>query len=284
MLPTNYLHHELMTIQGPISGTFRIREPYFGESQTGRPFIRLRLEDSTGHCYAYSWQTDVMHCSGMHDMSRVYIEGHIRHQSAEPIIELATMLPAKISYQDLIRLIPQSLAPQPELLTELEAALRIFTIPVLKDFIWRVLVDDSIALPFISCPGSLNHHHNWPGGLLKHSLEAFSTIEHQRGFKRTSYELGLAAALFHDIGKTLTLTPHMTLTSLGACVEHEKLTCEVIGPALKHLQRNWFEGAKELRYLLGWKVKTAIPHYNMADLVACSDRISAGLNMETRRG
>ncbi len=107
-------------------------------------------------------------------------------------------------------------------------------------------------------------------------------IESQQGFTQESYELGLVAALFHDIGKILTLTPQMTWTSLGTCVEHDKLTCEVLGPALQQFQEQWLEGAKELRYLLGWKAKSAIPHYNMADLVACSDRISAGLDIAKR--
>ncbi len=282
-MTTNHLQTQLSNVQGPISGTFRIREPYIAEAKTGRAFVRMRLEDYSGYLYAYSWQSNILQDQNISDMSRVYIEGHLRHHNGEPYTELKNVLPAKIGYHDLVRLIPQSLAPQPTLLFDLQAALRIITIPALKDFIWRVLVSDGITLSFISCPGSLKHHHNWPGGLLQHSLEAFATIESQRGFNRESYELGLIAALFHDLGKTLTLTPQMTLTSLGSSVEHEKLTFEILGHALQHLQRNWPEGARELRYLLGWKTKSAIPHYNMADLVACSDRISAGLNMAKRR-
>jgi 3'-5' exoribonuclease len=100
---------------------------------------------------------------------------------------------------------------------------------------------------------------------------------------REDYELGLVAALVHDIGKILTLTPQMTLTSLGSCVEHEKLTGEVLGSGLRHFNGDWPEGAKKLRYLLGWKLQRALPHYNMAELVACGDRVSAGLDMERKK-
>lgn len=281
-MTTNYLQNQLDLSQGPVSGTFRIREPYFGESDTGRPFVRLRLEDFTGHLYAYSWYDQVMKSQGLFDLSRAYIEGRLRSQQGQSFVELKTLVPARLAYHDTIRLIPQAVCPQPGLLFELQAALRLITIPALRQFVVQVLGNDGIAYPFVSCPGSLHHHHNYPGGLLKHSLESFAMIESQQGFTQESYELGLVAALFHDIGKILTLTPQMTWTSLGTCVEHDKLTFEVLGPALQQFQEQWPEGAKELRYLLGWKAKSAIPHYNMADLVACSDRISAGLDIAKR--
>ncbi|SHJ88393.1 hypothetical protein SAMN02745165_03443 [Malonomonas rubra DSM 5091] len=279
----NHLQFQLSATQGPISGTFRIISPYFGEANSGHPFVRLRLEDFSGHTYAYSWRDDVRHSSGLHEYSRAYIEGNIKHHKSGSVVEIETLVPANLEYQDIVRLIPQGLCPLPELLVELQAALRLITIPALKGFVRQVLMDDGIAFPFVACPASLKHHHNYPGGLLKHSLESFAFIEPQRSFTRDSYELGLVAALLHDIGKILTLTPQMTPTSLGTCVEHDKLTLEVLGPAIQELYQAWPAGAKELRYLLGWKAQRTIPHYNMADLVACSDRLSAGLDMEKRR-
>ncbi len=268
--------------QGPISGAFRVREPYMGETDAGRPFVRLRLEDCSGHLYAFSWHEPVRMSSGLFDLSRVYIEGEIRIQKEQPFVELTTLIPARVQYPDLIRLIPHSQCPQPEFLVGLQSALQAITLPALREFIAQVLNNDGITFPFVSCPASLNHHHNFPGGLLKHSLESFTMVESQSGLPRKSYELGLVAALFHDIGKILTLTPQMTRTTLGYGTEHNKLTIEILGPALQQLSYRWPEGAKELRYLLGWKAKSAIPHYNMADLVACSDRVSAGLDMAKR--
>jgi 3'-5' exoribonuclease len=269
--------------KGPISGTFRVREPYFGETEAGRPFLRLRLEDCSNHLYAFSWQEQIRRSPGIYDQSQVYIEGEIRIKRGHPFLELIALSPAKTQYPEIVRLIPQSISPRPELLLELQSALRAISIPALKQFVYDVLANDSIAFPFISCPASLHHHHNWPGGLLEHSLSAFTMIEQQRGFTRESYEIGLVAALFHDVGKILTLTPRMTRTSLGDGNEHDKYTFEILSPALQQLASSWHEGAKELRYVLGWKTKSAIPHYNMADLVACSDRISAGLDMDKRR-
>jgi len=161
--------------------------------------------------------------------------------------------------------------------------MQLITMPSIRNFVGKILTDDSIAFPFVSCPGSLNNHHNYPGGLLKHTLEGVSIVESQRTFSREDYELGLVAALFHDIGKILTLTPQMTLTSLGSTIEHDKLTLEILGSALHQFHQEWPTGAKKLRYMLGWKAQRSVPHYNMADLVACSDRISSGMDNDRKK-
>ena len=282
-MTTNSLQTLLVGFQGAISGTFRVGGPYYDIYKNGQDYVRLRLEDFSGHIYAFSWQQDVMRSPGMHDLSRVYVEGQIRQRGDQKVVELDTLIPARISYSDIVRLIPQQICPLPNLLPELASVLRLISHPALCQFIWQVLVDDTIAFPFVACPGSLNHHHNYPGGLLQHSLENVSVVESQSRFSQEDCQLGLVAALFHDIGKILTLTPQMTLTSLGETVEHGKLTMELLGPASHQLHKDWPEGAKKLRYLLGWKTNRSIPHYNVADLVACGDRISAGLDLDKRR-
>lgn len=161
-MTNNYLQSQLSTVKGPVSGTFRVISPYFGESDSGHPFVRLRLEDFSGHAYAYSWRDDVRCSSGMYEYSRAYIEGQVKHHKAQPVVEVQTLVPASMEYQDIVRLIPQPLCPHPELLLELQAALRLITIPALKDFVRRVLADDAIAFPFVACPASINHHHNYP--------------------------------------------------------------------------------------------------------------------------
>ncbi len=279
----NALQTQVIGMQGPLSGTFRVMAPYLGESRSGRPFVRLRLEDASGYLYAFSWRDEVMHSLGLHDLSRAYVEGILRPHDNQVVVDLQALIPAQVHYADIVRLIPHHICPLPALLPDLAGTLRLVTITSLRHFVKMVLADDAIAFPYVSCPGSLNHHHNFPGGLLKHSLESVSLIESQRSFSREDYELGLVAALFHDIGKTLTLTPQMTLTSLGASQEHDKLTWEVLGSALRQFEQDWPAGAKKLRYMLGWKAQRSIPHYNMADLVACADRISSGQDMDLRR-
>jgi len=279
----NNLAAQLVTQQGPIMGIFRLRDPEYGFTRDGRPYMRIRLEDMSGHVHAYGWQERLSRSEVLNDLTRIYIEGRIRQYRERPVVDLTTLFrPPRISPGDVVRLIPHSVCPLSWLLPYLDFAVSRITLAPLKQFVESVLGDDGIAFPFVSAPGSLNHHHNYPGGLLRHSLECFGMAEKYRQFPKQNYELGLVATLFHDIGKILTLSHEMKRTSLGSCIEHDKLTFEVLGPYLKQLDRNWSEGARELRYLLNWKVKRPVPRYNMADVVACCDRVSAGLDRQKR--
>lgn len=276
------LQNSLMA-DGLISGTYRLREPMYCETKDGRMYVRFRLEDMSADVDAFSWNDKFMSSPLMRDLSSVYIEGRVRSRLTKQVVDIGHLMPARVGGGEAVRLIPRSLCPHPWLLSYLAAAVGLLTIAPLQRFVHAVLGDDGIAFAFVNAPASLHHHHNYPGGLLKHSLESFSIVEKHRSFPREKYELGLVAALFHDLGKILTMTSDMKRTTLGSSNEHEKLTLEILAPFFKQLEQTWADGARELRYLLGWKVKRPVPHYNIADLVACSDRLSAGLDMDRRR-
>ncbi len=280
--------HSLLAVQlfqpGPVAGEFRLRDASINETRAGRQYLRIFLEDARGSVPAYIWKEDIYRGFYLPNLSLVRIEGQGRYHDNIPRVDLHAIEATGFKRAgDVVRLIPQSICPLPQLLPELQTAISRITLPALRQFVEAVLADDSIAFSFVSAPASLNHHHNYPGGLLKHSLECYQMVERQHGFRRESYELGLISSLFHDIGKVLTLTHNMIRTSLGGSADHDKLTLELLRPYLAQLEQSWPAGAQELRYLLTWKVKRPVPRYNMADVVACSDRLSAGLDMEKKR-
>jgi len=273
----------LMQSRGTVSGLFRLRDPYWGRTKHNQPYLRIRLEDSSTNIYAYSWQPDIYDNQNIIDLCCAELKGIIRWYADKKVIDISGIhVTQDKPIDDAVRLIPQGICPQPWLLAHLQGAVAKITIPPLQKFVAAVLGDDGIGFAFVSCPASLNHHHNYPGGLLMHSLDCFKMVEKHHNFPKIDYELGLVAALLHDIGKTLTMTHNMERTSIGASIEHDKLTFEVLGPFLRQLAREWPDGATQLRYLLNWKLRRNIPRYNMADLVACCDRMSTGLEMEKR--
>ena len=274
----------LLVTPGQIRGSFRVRDLSYLEARNGNPYLRLLMEDMSGSVFAYAWQEEIYKELYLPDYSLAFVEGQSRFFDNEMRVDLRTIQHLNTKRAgEVVRLIPQSICPLSWLLRDLEAALYRITIPTLQAFVTGVLSEDGIAFAFVSAPASLNHHHSYPGGLLMHSLECFSMVEKHREFRRESFELGLVAALFHDIGKIMTMTCDMQRTSLGYGFDHDKLTLEVIAPYLKRLDKEWAEGAQELRYLLTWKLNQRIPRYDMADLVTCCDRISTGLDRQKQR-
>ena len=268
---------------GPITGHYRLRNPLRRTTRRGRPYLRVQLENMEGSLYGYLW-SDEIDSEGLRDLSPVYVEGRLRRRSDGPVVDLeAIRQHREINPAAVVRLIPQSFCPVPWLMPVLEVAANRITLEPLARFVAEVLADDSIAFAFVSAPASLNHHHNYPGGLLAHSLECFQMVDRHREFSHDQHQLGLVAALFHDIGKILTLTHEMKRTTLGSSVDHDKLTLETLAPYLKQLDRQWPQGARELRYLLTWKLGRRVPDFDIADLVCCCDRVSAGLDLGRRR-
>lgn len=277
------MHDHSRQPENPISGLYRLRNPLRRTTRRGRPYLRVQLEDMNGSLYGYLWK-DELENGGLRDLSPVYIEGRLRRRSDGPVVDLdAIRQHRETDPAAVVRLIPQSICPVPWLMPVLQVAVGRITIAPLAKFVAAVLADDSLAFAFASAPASLNHHHNYPGGLLAHSLECFQMVERHHEFARAHYQIGLVAALFHDIGKILTLTHEMKRTSLGNCVDHDKLTLETLAPYLRELDRQWPQGATELRYLLTWKIGRRVPDFDMADLVSCCDRLSAGLDLSRRR-
>ena len=269
---------------GDVHGTFRLRDACLNETRRGNQYFRIFIEDMSGSLPAYVWHEEVYRGFYLPNHSLIQIKGEGRYFDNQLRIDLHSLTPVSFKAPgDVVRLIPRSLCPLPDLLIDLQHAVNTLTIRPLRTFVETVLADDSLAFAFVSAPASLNHHHNYPGGLLKHSLECFNLVRRHNDFDTESYQLGLVSALLHDIGKILTLTHTMQRTSLGHSLDHDKLTDEVLKPYLFQLERHWPAGAKELRYLLGWKIKRRVPRYNIADLVACSDRLSAGFDMERKR-
>lgn len=264
---------------GAVRGTFRMREATHSATWDGNPYLRMILEDFSGHLPAYAWREDVIAQLDWPDYSLVWIDGQVRPYRNKLRIDVNTVYSvSQPAERSAAALIPHSICSVPELLTTLLDVVEQVSLPPLRRFVEAVFADASISFPFVSAPASLQHHHRYPGGLLRHSLECFFLVDKHKEFPQESRELGMVAALFHDVGKILTLTHTMRRTTLGASVDHDKLTLEVLAPHLRQLDQEWPEGGRELRYLLTWKMCERIPKYDMADLVACCDRISTGLN------
>lgn len=145
-----------------------------------------------------------------------------------------------------------------------------------------VLDNDSIGLPFIRLPASLKHHHCHPGGLLKHSLECASIVAQHEIFGETTRELGIVAALFHDIGKVRTFRDGMRRSKEGYVVDHDAITLEILAAPMAKLESIWSDGATALRYLWTWNHGNGhtLPLMPVALAVQAADRISAGNNAE----
>jgi 3'-5' exoribonuclease len=153
----------------------------------------------------------------------------------------------------------------------------------LVNFLSKSLLQRQICINYCLCPASLNHHHNYMGGLIEHSIEVAESILYNESLNDTEKQVGMVAALIHDIGKTRTMTPDLNRTSLGYFLDHDGLTLEICASAMQELDENNETDAIQLRHILtcnvpgsryGFAAKT-----RLAVALQLSDRNSARIVM-----
>ena len=267
-------------------GDYRITAVDRHETKGGKPYLALCIADMSGDLPVYVWDErlqQILNIAGPMDCVR--LRGQLRNFNNSWIADVQEVKGINEPYADPVKLIPADSCPLPDGLDLLHSVLDALTTPELRNFAHSVLSQDSLAFPFVSGPASLEHHHNHPGGLLEHSLECTDIVAGMKWFPTHIRELGVVAALFHDVGKTVTMTGDMKRTSTGYLVDHDLLNLELLSHSLQILDEEWPDGGRALRYILSWdkgRFHPPVPLMTIAEAVRFADRCSTGINMEDK--
>jgi len=270
---------------GSFIGDYRCRSPHWvtPHDKGGKRYRSLYLEDFSGSIEAIAIEGEHLSPDNLYEMDGLMVSGDLRHSSNGRVVAnlhgISRMCPDEPGGA---RILPVSMCPKADCLQELVMLEEGIGNKALQTFVRNVLSNDSIAQPFIRLPASLRHHHNEPGGLLEHSLECASIVSGHQGFDPDMLELGMIAALFHDIGKIRTFRDDKRRSQEGYVLHHDALTLETLADALSELERSWKDGATALRYLWTWShgYNNPLPLMPVAIAVQAADRISAGRDAE----
>ena len=166
--------------------------------------------------------------------------------------------------------LPRSKCPRPVAFDALFVFVGRLTSPLLKRLLVNALLQNDVTIRYLQCPASLNHHHNYPGGLLEHSVEMAWDISGILDLSPLERDIAVVGALLHDIGKIRTMTPDGTRTAIGRLVDHSQLTLEICADVLRELElssphianmlrHSWTCYSPKARY--GFKAKTRVAEF-----------------------
>lgn len=145
----------------------------------------------------------------------------------------------------------------------------------LRAFVDGVFARRDVHDAFWMLPASIAHHHAHAGGLAAHSLEVAADIATQSTLTRTERDLGIAAALLHDIGKVWSYDG-LRLTRAAQAMGHELLGLSRLEHALSALEAAWEDGAHAMRVLLSGQARRRAdgsqPYALVQRLRACDQR------------
>ncbi len=253
------------------------------------PYWVVQLSDIHHSVTAYMF-TMPDNIQALHHGVMVQCEISVKHYQQKKYLHLIYIEKASIQLaikKSGLTSLPCALTPDKEILSHLYSIVSSINSDAIKNFIAEVLIPSDTCLGFIQAPASLNHHHNYSGGLLAHSLEVAQIVATMPWKDNISRDLAITAALLHDIGKIKTLSSQIKRTTMGRWVDHDSLTLEVCANALSTLEKHDETSAILLRHIwtcaspgarYGYKAATPI-----ANAVQNADRLSAEMNNSSEK-
>ena len=211
-----------------------------GKSDTGYDFLSLRLLE-LGECIEgivwwnsplYSWAAELDISIAQTITVRGRIEGDTR--ALRMRIQYIATEQLCLDGSDNCWMVP---VQAHEAYEQLRAFMRSLRGTSLGYFMAGVFADTYIAPAFFQCRASVNHHHNFPGGLLVHSVQVANLVQSQAlclNLSQEECQLGIVGALLHDLGKVETVGNANPRPRHPGLFKHEIITIKLLATHLQH--------------------------------------------------
>jgi len=212
-----------------VEGVYAVSRKQRLRTRGGAPYLALELVDPSGRIEARVWsdvdlldarfaEGDAVHVLGRVERFRDRLQLEIRSLEAAPGEDAAALAPAMRRDAD-----------------ELDGFLEFLAAEVshaeLRATVDRFLGDEALRRRLRELPATPDGHHGYAGGLLEHTVGVATLCrETAQLHPRLRPDLLVAAALLHDVGRTLELgpAPAYRLTEEGRLLGHVHLGLRMI--------------------------------------------------------
>jgi 3'-5' exoribonuclease len=207
-----------------VEGVYAVRMKRKLRTKSGAPYLALELVDATGRIDARVWNDVELLDGRFAEGDAVRVLGRVERFRDRLQLDVRTLESSDVD--------PASLTPAlrrdgDELAGFLEFLVAELSHPGLAATVRAVLADRELA----DWPATADDHHSYAGGLLEHTVGVATLCrETAQLHPRHRLVLPLAAALLHDVGRTLELGrgPAFTLTDEGRLLGHVHLGARLI--------------------------------------------------------
>jgi 3'-5' exoribonuclease len=193
-----------------VEATFAVQRKRQRRTRNGDAFLSLELADRTGRVPAVVWN-DVNLLGGRFDEGdTVRVLGKVESYDGHPQIAIRDL--KKLEQGDALELVPGARRDAETLDGMLEFLAAEVHHAGLALVIARFVEDSEFRRRFRSAPASETHH-AYAGGLLEHTVAVTALCrETAQLHPRLNSDILLAAALLHDVGRTETFRPGVTIS------------------------------------------------------------------------
>jgi 3'-5' exoribonuclease len=192
-----------------VDATFAVQRKQRRHTRNGDPFLSMELADRTGRVPGVVWN-DVNLLGARFDQGdTVRVLGRVESYGGR--LQIAVRDLEKVAAGDPLDLVPGARRDAETLDGFVEFLAGEITHPGLRALLDRFLADARFRERLRSAPAAETHH-DYAGGLLEHTV-AVATLcrEAAQLHPRLNPDLLITAALLHDIGRTETFRPGVTI-------------------------------------------------------------------------
>jgi 3'-5' exoribonuclease len=207
-----------------VEGIYAVKTKRKLRTRSGAPYLALELVDPTGRIEARVWNDVELLDGRFAEGDAVRVLGRVERFRDRLQLDVRSLEAAEV---DPASLTPRIRRDAEELAGFVEFLVAEVSHPGLAATVQAVLADRDLA----AYPATPDDHHSYAGGLLEHTVGVATLCrETAQLHPRLRLDLVLAAALLHDVGRTLELGPGpaFTPTDEGRLLGHVHLGVRLI--------------------------------------------------------
>ena len=207
-----------------VEGVFAVKAKRKLRTKGGAPYLALELVDPTGRIDARVWNDVELLDGRFGEGDAVHVLGRVERFRDRLQLDVRTLESTDV---DPASLTPAARRNVDELQGFLEYLVDELSHPGLSGTVRAVLADCDLA----AYPATPDDHHSYAGGLLEHTVGVATLCrETAQLHPRLRSELVVAAAIVHDVGRTIELSrgPAFAPTDEGRLLGHVHLGLRLI--------------------------------------------------------
>jgi len=268
----------------PFQGIFLLQSAVSGTSRNGEPYWKIEVSDFSGKLDAYLWGRPAMPPR----MGQViWLSGTGRRLGNRIIGNIISMIELSAWSGCPFLLAPHD-RPLPQEAPRVSALLDRIEDSELRHLCRSAVSEPNTLKATLQAPGSLRHHHAYPGGLIRHTRETMEIVlNHAQGLKQPEIDLLLGAAFLHDLGKAYEYDQYR-LSPRGTLVGHDITLLEMLSPIMDEL---WDINHPTRIALLHFLVAKPAPQWTgirhprsaLVNILRFADKFSGEMDLQSSR-
>ncbi|OGP32511.1 MAG: hypothetical protein A2073_03300 [Deltaproteobacteria bacterium GWC2_42_11] len=237
-----------------VEDIFIVSKKEQGMSKSGKPYLNLKLMDSTGEIEARVWE-DADNLSKLFEKDNlIFVKAYAVLYQGGVQLNVSHIEKKELGDSDIALFLPSSQNDISKMFEELKEIINSEIKGInLKKLLHLFTSDPEIVKLLKLAPAAKSMHHTYIGGLIEHTLSLVKlAMDAAKHYPNINRDILLAGAILHDIGKIYELSFQRTFdyTDEGRLLGHITIGVEMVDKKIREISNFPKETAMLLKHII----------------------------------